>query len=327
MPENRTSKEESLRRRIGDYLQQVLGDKAYTALREIWDDKHIPPVEGGILNLYDTVVRNQSCVAVTPKAGVRLSPVRLKQQLDALQEFFARPVFYASDDFRPHDAPRMMKLGIPFVCPHRHLYLPFLGAILTAERKADLPTDIRFGLAHYTQLFVIGHLLGKIPSGATIKEVAEALKCSQITIIKVFDELEMLRLGTRITNTASRRVSFRFAYPRCELWRMTRPMMKCPCRQLVGVEELPKDCRTFQISHDYLRDLQVYAVFEDDFLKATCQRTPLKSANITLQIWQYPPDFFEQDKQIDELSRTLVLNDASEEEINRMLSKIGNSIE
>jgi len=48
----------------------------------------------------------------------------------------------------------------------------------------------------------------------------------------------------------------------------------------------------------------------------------LKGADIILQIWQYPPDFFGQDGYVDKLSRTLALNDASEEEINRMLSEI-----
>lgn len=327
MAENRTDKEESLRRGIGDYLQQVLGDKAYTAVREIWDANRKPPVSGGIFNLYETIVRGQSCVAVTPKEGIRVSPVKLKQQLAELQEFYSRPVFYASDDFRPHDAPRMMKLGIPFVCPHRHLYLPFLGAVLTVERKASLPTEMKFELGHYTQLFIIGYLLGRIPVGATIKDVAECLKCSQISIIKVFDELEMLRLGTRVTCAASRRVSFRFAYPRCELWRKTRPMMKSPCRQLVGVEELPTGCEAYWLFRNHTQKFEVYAIHEEDFRKATCQRSPLKGADIILQLWQYPPDLFKQDGHIDDLSRTLVLNDASEEEINRMLSEIDNSVE
>jgi len=322
MAENRTDREETLRRGIGDYIQQVLGDKSYTAVREIWDENRVPPLSGGIFNLYETVVHGQTCVAATPKEGIRVSPVKLKQQLAELQEFFSRPVFYASDDFRPHDAPRMMKLGIPFVCPHRHLYLPFLGAVLTVERKASMPTEMKFELGHYTQLFIIGYLLGKIPVSATIKEAAECLKCSQISIIKVFDELEILRMGTRMTCATSRRVSFRFAYTRCELWRILRPMMKSPCRQLVGVEELPTGCKTCSLSHNYTQKFEVCAVHEEDFLKATCQRIPLKGADIILQIWQYPPDFFGQDGYVDKLSRTLVLNDASEEEINRMLSEI-----
>ena len=103
--------------------------------------------------------------------------------------------------------------------------------------------------------------------------------------------------------------------------------MKSPCRQLVGVEELPTGSEAYSLFSGHMQNFKIYAIHEGDFLKATCQRSPLKGADIILQLWQYPPDFFEQDGHIDVLSRTLVLNDASEEEINRMLSEIDNSVE
>ena len=322
MAENRSSNEESLRRSIGDYLQRVLGDGAYTAVREIWDEGRIPPVAGGILNLYDTIVRGRQCIAATRKEGVRLPPVRLKRQIDELAAFFERPVFYASGDFRPHDAQRMMKLGIPFVCPGRHLHLPFVGAVLAPERKGDLPSEMRGRLGHFAQMYVIGHLLGRFPLGATISEVAKVLACSPISIIKAFDELEMLQLGTRYSPTGSKKISFRFAYPRCELWRVSRPLMESPFRHIVAVEEEPDDCQTFKVPWRRVEHPQAFAVYEEEFRKSKCPRTPLKSADVVLLLWRWPPGFFTDDGRIDTLSRFLAVNDASEEKINRMLSDI-----
>lgn len=327
MADNRTDKEESLRRSTGDYLQRVLGDGAYTALREIWDESRIPPVAGGLFNLYDTTVRGLQCIAATPKDGVRLPPVRLKHQMDTLAEFFKRSVFYASRDFRPHDAQRMMKLGIPFVCPGRHLHLPFAGAVLTLERKGDLPSEMRGRLGHFAQMYVIGHLLGRFSPGATIGDVAKSLDCSPISVIKVFDELEMLQFGTRFSPLGSRKISFRFAYPRCELWRMARPLMESPFRHIVAVEEEPDDCRTFSIPWRRVEHPKTFAVYEEEFRKSKCQRAPLKGADVVLLLWSYPPDFFTDGEGIDSLSMTLAANTCSDEEINQLLSRIGNSID
>ncbi len=98
--------------------------------------------------------------------------------------------------------------------------------------------------------------------------------------------------------------------------------MECPFRHIVAVEEEPGDCQTFKVPWRRVEHPQAFAVYEAEFRKSKCPRTPLKSADVVLFLWRWPPGFFTDDGGIDMLSRFLAVNDASEEEINRMLSGI-----
>ena len=127
---------------------------------------------------------------------------------------------------------RLVRKGVPFVVAGRQVFLPFLAVDLK-ERQPRVHRPAREKLTAPAQAVLLCHLLDLTVEGAPLREVAEQLGYSAMTLSKVAAELQAHVLATAPRNGKARQLEFRL--PRRELWEKALPVLASPVRNTMFV--------------------------------------------------------------------------------------------
>ena len=257
---------------------------------------------------------------------MRLTPAKLKKYVAFLANHFNIPVVYVSNNLAVHDAERLIAQLVSFIIPQKHLYLPFIATILSPEKKNTVLH--REYLCLCAQLILTGVLLKKIATPITIAGTTASLPFSRTAVIAALDELEYFRLGHKEKLPAGRKIVFRFTQTRKALWNEAQELLRNPCKQTVGINELPEGCNAILAGADALAHAtmlsemppSIFAIELAGFRKMDCKTVPKDIAEIQLQLWLYPPAIFGENK-IDPLSLTLSLKNDLDDRVQIAIEK------
>jgi hypothetical protein len=305
-------------RELETYLEQVFG--TVPELSSATNLKGLPVLYSTAFKLFHGILQEQRCMFAVDQGKMRLTPAKLKKYIAFLANYFNIPVVYVSSNLGVHDAERLIAQQVPFIVPKKHLYLPFIATILSPEKNNTVIH--REYLCLCAQLILTGVLLKKIASPVTIAGATDSLPFSRPAVIAALDELEYFGLGHKEKLPAGRKIVFRFTQTGKALWNEAQEFLRNPCKQTVGINELPEDWNVIPAGADALAQVtmlsemppSIFAIELAEFRKMECKTVPKDIAEIQLQLWLYPPAIFGENK-IDTLSLTLSLKNDPDDRV------------
>jgi hypothetical protein len=225
---------------------------------------------------------------------------------------------------------QLVRLGMPFVVPHRQTYLPPTMVDLR-ERFPRSPRRPEGRLAAAAQAVLLRHLLGGRVEGTSLRELAGELGYSAMTLSTVRIELESLGLCKPIR--AGRSTHMEFLAPARALWERAGPHLRNPVRVRHWVRSMPGKRHYLQAGITALAtmsmvaddDLPTYAMPNRDYLRQLKKgaivdcRGP-EEAQACVQCWAYDPRLLSDGPTVDRLSLYLSLRGTHDERVDKALA-------
>lgn len=280
--------------------------------------------------LLGTQLLRREVILALPTSRDGLAPSVVSRDLQQIEEKVGALVVVVREHLPSWERTRYVAAGIPFVVPGEQLFLPMLLVDLREVKRRPVqkgkPLD---SLSWPTQVVVLRHLLRGDVERASLKEIAELLGYSRMTLTKVQRELEAHDLCR--VETAARTKQLTFQLNPAELWRKTRTLSRSPIRKhalLVRCDlDLPIAGLTAlaaatDIADDPRQTVAVSALRLDDFTKRKLiLETPDPDAATThLEVWNYDPMLLSRDGAVDPLSLFLSLQDIPDERVQAALA-------
>jgi hypothetical protein len=227
---------------------------------------------------------------------------------------------------------QLVRMGIPFVVPHRQAFLPPLMVDLH-ERFPRTARQSATGLPAAAQVVLLRHLLGGHVERVSLRELAGALAYSAMTLSTVRIELESLGLCRSIQQ--GRRTHLEFPAPRRALWERAEPHLRNPVKRRHWVRFMRRDEQNL---HAGLTALAAWSTISDDELPtcamgSSAYQAQLESGNIVacpgpeealarVECWAYDPCLLSDGTAVDRLSLYLSLRGTHDERIEKALATL-----
>ncbi len=220
---------------------------------------------------------------------------------------------------------------VAFVVPGNQVYLPMLGIDLREHFRNVRGAPERLSPA--TQAAFLYALQCRERDTFSPQEMAAALGYSNMTLSRVFDELESAGLGRHYS--AGRRRLMELAGSRRDLWEKARPLLRSPVLRRVAVAASRKDLGAHTAGLTALAaytnlsgpSTPVVAVSSGAW-PALRARFPVVGADaverhgVEVEVWAYPPGAVADGPVVDRLSLFLSLNGTSDERVESALDEL-----
>lgn len=320
--------------KIKKYLEETLGIEI-SILR--WKDQKELPIF--LINEYiffETSLLNNPCLIMISKNAIELTPLTIKKHWEQVTKRFDVICIYISDVISSYNRKRLIQHHIPFIIPNNQIYIPDFGLDLREHFKQQRIHKELFSPA--AQAVIISTLRKKnerlIPS-----ELAATLCYSQMTMTRVFNELEAAGIGKLIKKGNER--WWIFEDTKKDLWEQTKDMLRSPIRSREYMKLLPGGkilqiplagisalAETTMINSP---QLPIYAIGLQEYRQTNTPKGFLLStvdeADLELEIWNYNPTHFSKDGIVDPFSLYLSLRETTDERIEAALDELMEKIQ
>ncbi len=221
-----------------------------------------------------------------------LTPGSIAKHGEQVRNLSGLPVVFATDDMAAYNRERLLKKNMPFVIPKRQMYLPFTGIALS-DGGAKLPKEFS-ALGNLAQQIILARLNKNFTEPLSIGQAGELFPYSRISVIRAFDELEYFHLAERNPKTKY----LVFPHNGKKLWEKALPLLRNPCRRIVGLEKIPDGLPVLSAGTCALAERTMLGegrqtevatqvgLFNRLGNVSVC---PKADAPILLQLWTYPP--------------------------------------
>ena len=175
-------------------------------------------------NHYDlntATVQGITFLLAFPKEQTNLTTNR--KQVNQLKKLTGLDCVLCLDSVGAYTKDKMLSEAIPFIIPGKQLYLPFLGVALTQNSARDIPFVEK--LSFSTQKLLLTAIYQNWTQ-ASLKEAADALRVSKMSISRCFDELHSV--GLNLVSNIGKTRCFSWPGKRRELWDAIVPFLRNP---------------------------------------------------------------------------------------------------
>lgn len=259
------------------------------------------------------------------------TPGVIQRHMDAIAGKWKHEFVYVRIGITSGSRKRLIAAGIPFIVPASQMYLPALAMDL---RERFDQTRVRGGrLGFVAQQILLRVLYHSMSERLSLNATAEALRVTNMTISRAFDEIE--QHGLAVSERSGRT---RVLVLRCtglSLWERANALMRSPVRKRLvvdaaaplsmaphaGLDALAR--RTLLAEPDrpvravHARELsrvEQYVIVGDEAF--------LRSDAIDVEVWEYDPTFTAVDDGVDDCSLYLSLQSDPDERIQNMLTNM-----
>lgn len=226
---------------------------------------------------------------------------------------------------------RLVELGQTFVIPGRQLFWPALGSAETVQRFRRLQPEPVPYLSPVAQQLLLALLLGRVQIPNTIRNTADTLGCTAMSVSRAVKELE--GSGLIQTQARGRNRSFILADSSRSTWYKAQPLLRTPILQRLRIlqADLPLDVslRAGESALAALTDLTdpaepAYAIASRQWPKeAGARHIPIPDAGTcVVELWRYPPETTAAQELVDPLSLFLSLQDNKDERVQMALEDL-----
>jgi len=227
---------------------------------------------------------------------------------------------------------RLLQRGIPFIVPHRQVFLP--GRMVSLmERQGEVRPKDRKTLSAPAQAIVLFHLQrGKEP--LPLSEWARLLGYSRMTATRACLEIVDLGLGERSEQGRTVRLDFGMDHQR--LWRQVEPLMTNPVARRVHVRlrggrpnaAVEAGLSALARYSDLAAGRQLVLAMTPAMFKATKETPTFADADTTIiEQWRYDPVVLsENGMAVDRLSLYLALRGGNDERVEAALTQMTEKI-
>jgi DNA-binding MarR family transcriptional regulator len=263
----------------------------------------------------------------------KLDLARLAKQRESIQTRLGTTVVLVLPQIRSYERRRMIQKRVPFIVPHRQMYLPMLLMDLR-ETFAPRIAGEKKTMSWVAQVVLLRHLLSRDVTESSLARIAEMLGYTPMAISQAVDELVSLDLCERIRLGREKRIRFRVTSP--ELWRTALSHLRTPVKKVLLARELdvrnktaPRagltalSDRTNIVSNTVL----TIAWSESELREATFGNAPEiaefdEDAQAIIEIWAYSPRSLTTGAGVDPLSLFLCLRNDPDERIQAALEQL-----
>jgi hypothetical protein len=211
------------------YIEETLHIKPeigkYAALNEL------PLYLRNSYNLCIIKIQDITFLLAYPKEQTNLTANR--KQVNQLKKLTGLDCVLCLDDVRAYTKEKMLSEAIPFIILGKQIYLPFLGVALSQKNSREIPFVEKLSFSSQKLLLTaIYHNWTQ----TTLKEAADALGLSKMSISRCFDELHSV--GLDFTRTIGKTRCFIWSGNRRELWDAVLPFLRNPIKRQYRLGEV-----------------------------------------------------------------------------------------
>ena len=303
------------------------------------NDKKIPFFLQDLYVFYVVTLLGKTCLLAVPKEIEIVTPAAIRKHLLQIREISGFPCIYLATAISSYNRQRLIKHGVQFVIPGRHIYLPALG-IDWMERCSHCQkhrTIFNKQLSPSSQAVIIyaitNHKWEFIPL-----ELAQTLNYTPMTMTRALNELESFDIG-KTTRMGKERL-IHFAHDSSKIWEQALPFLKSPVKKRLWLKVSKKGlneirargvlaglsalAETSMLSHPSYR---IYAVGPQAWKRLQKSRhlqifPHSEEADAEIEIWSYDPLLFAKDGRADCFSLYLSLKESGDERVEGALKKI-----
>jgi len=268
----------------------------------------------------------------------KLDLAKLAKQRESIQSRLGSSVVLVLPQIRSFERRRLIQKRVPFIVPHRQMYLPMLLTDLRETFAPRIRGEVKT-MSWVAQVVLLRHLLFHDVTECALSRIAEMLGYTPMAISQAVDELVSLNICERLRLGREKRIRFR-ATPH-ELWRTALPHLRRPVKKALLVREMDQrfetssragltalSGRTNIVSHEVL----TIAWSEDELREATVKSAPEiaefdEDAQAIVEVWAYSPKSLATGAAVDPLSLFLCFRDDSDERIQAALEQLVEEIE
>jgi len=277
-----------------DYIDNVLHIK--TNIDDFKSLNELPLFLRNSHFISETTINDVKFLLVYPKEQTNLTALR--KQIKQIQKITGLNSVLCLNKIGVYTKDKMLAEGIPFIVPGMQVYLPFLGVVLSKNAEREIPDVDK--ISFNSQKLLLTAIYKKW-THVTLKEVAEELSLSKMSISRCFNEIQSLGLGC-IKSTGKNRY-FSLSKNHHDLWGKIVPYLRNPVKQqyrLASILRIP-EAKIGGISA-----LSHYSMLADDSCKVlSISKTNTKSIEINdlhiaphnetpemiIQVMQYDIDY------------------------------------
>ena len=259
------------------------------------------------------------------------TPGIIRKHMQQVADKWGKEIIYLHPSISSYNRKRLIEQKISFVVPGKQMYLPLMGIDLREHIRKLRSPMITFTPS--TQAVMLYAIYNRKLGGFTPLDLANTLDYTQMTLTRVFDEIESSGLGD--VKMVGRQRVLKFDLEAKDLWEKAYEYFRSAVKKRVVVQ-LPDHQRVGLFSG--LSALSRYTMLSEPdnpaYAVSTDQWKYLKQSGIVLEqafkepgaaeveIWSYAPDLFGTTDTVDRLSLYLTLKDSKDERIESALTDL-----
>lgn len=303
-----------LKRYINDVLKMKIEMK-------LWKNQEFLPIF--ITNgytFYVTLLNEFRCLLMISRESEEITPGNIKKHCILINEQWDGPIIYVQSSISSFNRKRLIEHNIPFIVPDNQMYLPPLGIDLREYFKKSQNEKISV-FSPATQAVIIYAILQEKHENLTPTKLSEKLGYTQMTMTRVFNELQVAEVGEFFQKGRERY----WIFPAKQtLWEETKNFLQSPIRRRVWLKT-----PSFKIvsglsalSHFSFLSPPLLPVFAiglnqwSEYKKLPIEELPSDDgALLELEIWNYDPALFASEGFVDRFSLYLSLKNEKDERV------------
>jgi len=261
------------------------------------------------------------------------TPTELETHAKLLSKYFGPNVALVLDGLASFERNRLLKKRVPFIVPHRQMFLPGVMIDLREVHGAPRQPEGIHALSMPAQLLVLHHLQKRVgDTPFALYQWAKALKYSRMSITRAHREL--VEAGLVDATSPGKAVVIRFLGDRKTLWERALPLLRSPAHKQ-GYYRL-RDVWPPSLLNAGLTALAHYTDLADApqrtlatwrlFLKTHPEIEPVhfrERETVVIERWWYPPVILSEDNRtVDRLSLYLSLRGNADERVQAALTQL-----
>lgn len=271
-------------------------------------------------------------LAIQKPKTAESTPTEYARHHDKLKSALAEEVALVLPRVSSYGRQQLIRFGVPFVVPHRQMFLPHIAVDLR-ERFPRVGRRDAKSLSAAAQVVLLRYLLHKPTSGVSLRELSGQLGYSAMTMSNVRGELE--DLGLCQTVRKGRSMHLVFPVPMREYWEHAEPYLQSPVKTSHWIRWSQKPTHVIKAG---LTALESLSMVSDDAIPTCAMKTSDYRARLDkgvivgcagpelaearLECWRYDPALLTEGPTVDRLSLYLSLRRTEDERVDKALKII-----
>jgi hypothetical protein len=261
------------------------------------------------------------------------TPLEVEKHAQLLSKQFGPDLAFVFPTLPAFERKRLLQRRIPFIVPHRQMFLPGVMVDLRETHGPAAEQDAGSSLSMPAQLLLLYHLQKRVGDAPfALHAWASALGYSRMSISRAHSEL--VNAGLANSDRPGREVVIQFPGDRRALWDKALPFVRNPVQKegYYRLKDLPRggffNAGLTALAHftDLAEGPQPCRATWRRNVKAqpTIEALPYRDVDtILIQHWWYPPSILSEDDQnVDRLSLYLSLRGSKDERIQAGLAQL-----
>ena len=207
---------------------------------------------------YQMRILDQDLILAEPKENVSLSALR--KHYAQIERLTGEKIVLYLKYLNSHSRNKLIEDGIPFVWENHQIYIPFSGVLVKQGEAREIKPCYR--ISFLTQKFLLSALYGEWDD-LSVTAAAERLDVSKMSITRVFDEIEGLRIPV-VVQEGKRRKYIRIGSKK-EIWDVAQPFLRSPLLREYHLENaissLPMKSGISGLSEMSMLEGETYAIY------------------------------------------------------------------